>query len=70
MATWTLIPVGGVMVMVTPISLSREVMEQCIRTAEELRLKTGIPWVFLPDTVLVDAETVKEIADRLAGIER
>lgn len=70
MATWTLIPVGGVMIMTTPVSLSRDVMEQCVRTAEELKLKTGIPWIFLPDTVLIDVETVKEIADRLAGVER
>jgi len=70
MAAWTLIPVGGVIIMVTEVSVPRSEMQHLQDTGEDLRKITGIPWIFLPDTKLIDAETVKEIADRLAGVER
>jgi len=70
MAIWTLIPVGGVIIMVTEASVPRSEMEHLQETGSELKKITGVPWIFLPDTKLIDAETVREIADRLAGVER
>ena len=70
MAAWTLIPVGGVIIMVTEAAVPRSEMEHLQDTGAKLSKVTGVPWIFLPDTKLIDAETVKEIADRLAGIER
>jgi hypothetical protein len=69
MADWTLIPVGGVIIMVTEATVPRNEMEHLTATGGELSKITGIPWIFLPNTKLIDAETVKEIANRLAGIE-
>jgi hypothetical protein len=62
--------VGGVIIMVTEASVPRTEMEHLGDTGSELSKITGVPWIFLPNTKLIDAETVREIADRLAGIER
>jgi hypothetical protein len=70
MATWTLIPVGGIMIMVTEVTVPPEEMDKIVDTSEKLTKITGMRWVFLPQTRLINAETVREIADRLAGVER
>jgi hypothetical protein len=70
MADWKLLPVGGMMVMVSAASISRDDMAKIMETAHQLKTITGVPWVFIPNTELVSDETVQKISERFYGMKR
>lgn len=68
MATWTLVPAGKAMLMIskeTPFPEERSKINEMI---DQLIKLTGMPWIFIGDAEIVDEEVVKAIAEMYYGI--
>jgi hypothetical protein len=70
MVTWTLVPVGKAMLMITKETPFPEEKDTINEMIDRLIKITGIPWIFIGDAELTDEATVKEIAERFYGIRR
>ena len=69
MVQWKIVPIGKAILMLHPEEGTEEQYMRARDMCEHLIRITGMPWICLFSADLVDAKTVKEIAERFYGIK-
>lgn len=67
---WTIVPIGAAVLVISPDQPSAKEYSMIRDMTHELIKITGIPWVFIGNSVLADEKVIKEIAERFYGIKR